>query len=87
MSKPPDQSNFDYYTEDARKLTRGARELREKLAWYFAKGVFGVAIIYGAVTLSPFYFGLGLAGMILFWWLERRLRIAPVATDEPETRS
>jgi hypothetical protein len=78
MNQEPGQSSFDYYTEHAREFVSGS----DKLKLFAAKMVFYVAAVYGAVTPGPYHFGLGAAGIALFWWLGRRPLAESKVTDE-----
>jgi hypothetical protein len=69
MARPPDQSRRDYYTEDAKPILRAVRDLRI----FAAKMVGYVAVVYGAWTLSAYYFLLGLALVAFFWWRDRAI--------------
>jgi hypothetical protein len=84
MSKPAEQSSFDYYTEHAKPVYHGYQRLRYLALKAMMKWVPYVAIVYGAVTLSAYYFVVGSLAAAFFWWLEHRPPAEPDGTNEPE---
>lgn len=67
MTRPPDQSRTEYYLADAKPISSAYQRFR----WFLAKATVYVALVYGVVTMRPYFAVLGLAGVLLFRWLER----------------
>ena len=67
MTRPPDQSRTEYYLADVKPIISAYGRLK----WFLAKAAVFVALIHGVVTVQPYFAVLGLAGVLLFGWLER----------------
>ncbi len=83
MARPSEQSRFDYYTEDAQAVHRAYKNAR----LFAAKMVGYVALLYGVVTLSPYYAILGLSLVALFWWFDRKIASAAKQIEGSPSRS
>jgi hypothetical protein len=59
--------------EDLDAVVGAYRRFRFFLIRMMMRVVPVVAVIYGAVKWKPYFFFLGLAGIILVWWIRNRM--------------